>query len=71
MAYKLYDIGNRIEKLRKAKGWSQNRLSIESGLAVNSVYLYEAQGTIPTLISICSIAEALGVTVGYLIGEED
>ena len=70
MNYKLYDFGERLAKLRHKKNLSQNQLSLMSGIAVNSVCLYENKGVLPSVISLCAMAEVLDVTVGELLGEE-
>lgn len=68
--YKLYNFGERLAQIRKEKGLSQNRLCIRAGIALNSVNLYENKGIMPSVTTLCSLAEALGVPVGVLVGEE-
>lgn len=64
-------IGDRIERLRKERGWSQRELSRRAGLAETHVGLLEARfkedpNNEVELSTLRGIAEALEVTVGWL-----
>lgn len=60
-------MGRRMQDLRKAKGWSQERLAEEAGLSVKAVRSVEVGGHDPTLFSVICLADALGVTLDYLV----
>lgn len=65
-------IGDRIKKLRGDKHWSLSNLSFESG--VSRQYLWELErygASNPTIHTLRRIANALGTSVGVLIGEVD
>jgi transcriptional regulator with XRE-family HTH domain len=61
-------VGERIKKIRKAKGFTQDQLAERSGL--NRVHLYrlETAKQSMTLRTLKLIAETLGVRVRDLIG---
>ena len=61
-------IADNLKRLRKAKGWSQNRLSNEAGLSLTSVTKLE-QGvtTDPVISTIVKIANALGVSLDDVV----
>jgi transcriptional regulator with XRE-family HTH domain len=53
--------GNRLVELRKARGWSQEKLALESGLARSYVGGIERGQRNIALYNICVLAETLGV----------
>lgn len=53
--------GKRLAELRKAKGWSQEMLSLESGVARSYLGGVERGQRNIALINICRLAEALDV----------
>ncbi|HXH36018.1 MAG TPA: helix-turn-helix transcriptional regulator [Plantibacter sp.] len=55
----------RIGELRRAKGWTQERLAAESGITTRTIQRLEA-GSDASLETIGLIADALGVPVGEL-----
>lgn len=59
-----------LEMLRKAKGWSRQHLAELVGLELNvrRIYYYERSDVNPDIDTLCAFANALGVTVDYLIG---
>ena len=56
-----------ITRLRKAKGWSQERLAREAGISVRTIIRVEQGVSSPTIPILRKIAEALGVTPGDLL----
>lgn len=54
--------GLHVAALRKTRGWSQERLALESGLARSYVGGIERGQRNLALINICILAETLGVT---------
>lgn len=54
--------GKRLTELRKAKGWSQEALALESGIARSYLGGVERGQRNIALINICKLAFALGVT---------
>jgi len=63
----LKEFGNRVKRLRKSKGWTQEELARRAGLHrtyVGSIERYERN---VSLINISKIAKALGVGVQKLL----
>ena len=66
------ELGDRIWKLREARGWSQRELARRAGIASKSVISYYELGERhPTLENLVRIAKVFGVTTDYLLlGDE-
>ena len=65
------EILEKIEKLRKEKGWSINYLAMESGLTqstLNNLYSRKNEPKISTLRAICG---AFGITLSDFFKEEE
>lgn len=63
-------IGENIRKLRQKKGMSQDRLSKEADLALNTIVKIETgENPNPTAETLAKIARALGVAIGDLFRE--
>jgi transcriptional regulator with XRE-family HTH domain len=60
----------RLAQLRKAQGYSQQRLADAVDLHVNQVRRYEAGAAQPTLDALISLARALRVSLDALVFEE-
>lgn len=58
--------GRRVAQLRNVKGWSQERLSLESGIARSYLGGIERGQRNVALLNICRIAQTLEVPVGEL-----
>jgi transcriptional regulator with XRE-family HTH domain len=58
-----------LKKLRKKKGWSQEKLARESGISYQTLIKIE-QGRIknPRLDTLIKLAKALGVSIDKLLG---
>ena len=53
----------RIDELRKMKGWSKYELAKYIGISANSVYGWYRTGAMPTLSNVLKICEVLDITV--------
>lgn len=65
------EVLEKIEKLRKEKGWSINYLAMESGLTqstLNNLYSRNTEPKISTLRTICG---AFGITLSEFFKEEE
>jgi len=62
--------GKRLVELRKAKGWSQEKLALESGLARSYVGGIERGQRNIALYNICVLAETLGVEPNEMLAFE-
>ncbi len=60
----------RLTQLRKAQGYSQQRLADVVDLHVNQIRRYEAGSAQPTLDALVSLARALHVSLDALVFEE-
>jgi transcriptional regulator with XRE-family HTH domain len=63
--------GKRLIQLRKRKGWSQERLSLESGVARSYLGCVERGQRNIALLNICRLAEALLVSPDELLRFND
>jgi transcriptional regulator with XRE-family HTH domain len=59
--------GRRLAQIRRAKGWSQEALSLESGIARSYLSGVERGQRNIALINICKLAEALEVPAEDLL----
>ncbi|MDD2914972.1 MAG: helix-turn-helix transcriptional regulator [Gallionella sp.] len=59
--------GHRLAELRRAKGWSQEKLALESGLARSYLGGVERGQRNIALVNICKLAETLGVSPSELM----
>lgn len=57
----------RLKKLREEKGISQIRLSIEVGVAQESISAYERGKAVPTCENLVKIAKYLNTSTDYLL----
>lgn len=60
-------MGRRLRDLRKAKGWSQEKLAEKSGISVKAIQNAERDTHDPSLFSVICIADALGCSLDYLV----
>ena len=61
---------NKVRELRQSRGWSQGTLSFYSGITVSQISLIESGKRNPSAKSLATLADALGVSIGELFGEE-
>ena len=62
--------GRRLAELRKQKGWSQEKLALESGIARSYLGGVERGQRNIALLNIYKLADALNVPVGDLFTED-
>jgi transcriptional regulator with XRE-family HTH domain len=62
--------GKHLVVLRKAHGWSQERLALESGLARSYLGGIERGERNVALVNICVLAETLGVAPAEMLNFE-
>ena len=63
-----YSFGDRIRALRKKKGWNQDQLAERSGLSRITIAKCETDSKKrPAATTVTALADALGVTVDYLM----
>lgn len=60
----------KLVKLRKAKGWSQEKLAVESEISYNTIIKIERGGIKnPKIETVMKLAKALGVSIDKLVGK--
>lgn len=59
----------RVKKLSKKKGWSLQTTAEKAGIGINSIYRWNTKT--PSTASLKAVADVLGVSTAYLLGEED
>lgn len=67
----MISFGKKIAILRKEKDWSQTDLANELSTSVSVISRYERDEMTPSVDTAKRLAELLGTTVGYLLGEND
>lgn len=63
----MFDFGQRISKLRKARGLSQKDLAQKVGISKSSLGNYENDMGIPSLLVAEDLASVLNVSLDYLV----
>ena len=63
-------IGEHIREARKGKGYSISKLSLKSGVAVQTIWKWETDETMPTVILLMCVADALEITLDELVGRK-
>lgn len=59
----------RIEKLRKERGWTENYLAMEAGLTQSTLNSLINRGYSPRVETLQSICEAFGITLAEFFSE--
>ena len=62
-------LGKKIAKLRKNKGWNQDKLGKKIGVYGRRVSLYENDKSFPSIETLKKIAKVFDVSFDYLLGE--
>ena len=65
------DVLKRIEQLRKEKGWSIYKLSLEAGLTQSTLTNMFARKTLPSIATLSCICDAFGITLSTFFDEEN
>ena len=63
--------GEKLKKARLALNLSQIELAENAGITERSIYSYEHTGTLPRAAVLKKLADALNVTVTYLMDEDE
>lgn len=64
-------LGNRINELRRAFGWSQVELARRLNISKQTVSNWENDNIQPSIEMLVRLAELFHVTTDYLLGRED
>ena len=65
------DVINRIDELMKLYGWSDYRLSQESGLSQSTIANMRRRGSVPSVSTIKTICKAFGITLSQFFSEDN
>lgn len=60
-----------LQAAREAKGWTQVKLAMETGISQQSITYYETGTRVPSLEVAVKLAKSLNTTIDYLIGNND
>ncbi|MFH7281747.1 helix-turn-helix domain-containing protein [Weissella confusa] len=60
---------DRVKELAKKRGWSLQKVATEAGIGINSIYRWSSKT--PSTNSLQAVADVLGVSVDYLLGNTD
>ena len=63
-------LAEKIMKLRKQNGWSQEELAVRLNISRQSVSKWESTASIPDLDNIIKLSEIFGVSTDYLLKDE-
>ena len=60
-------LGEKILKLRKARGWSQEDLAGRIGVTRQALSRWESDGAVPDTVNVVQMADLFGVSTDYLL----
>lgn len=63
------DTLDRIKELASKRGWSLQKVAEKAGIGINSIYRWNTKT--PSTQSLNKVSKVLGVSTGYLLGEEE
>ncbi|MBR3764444.1 MAG: helix-turn-helix transcriptional regulator [Clostridia bacterium] len=63
-------LGEKLQRLRKARGWTQEQLAERAGVSRQSLSKWESDGALPDTANVITMADLFGVTTDYLLREE-
>lgn len=66
----IYDLVDKIEKLRKERGWTTYRLAEEAGITQSTIFNMHARGTLPSVTTLYSICNAFGITLAEFFSDD-
>lgn len=64
-------LAERLKEARKAKGWTQYRLAIRTGIGQSLIAAYEKDKRVPGAFNLLCLADALDVSTDWLLGRTD
>ena len=63
-------IGEKINQLRKEKGWSQAKLAQKLDINTRNISLYESGKSIPSSDTVHKLAALFNISIDYLFNDE-
>ena len=67
----MIDFGQNLKKIRKTKGFTQKQLAELAKSGERTIQQYEANDRRPSFDALIALADALDVTLDYLVGRSD
>ena len=64
-------LGERLEELRTEKGLTKTQLAEKLNLMLHTIGRWERKEHMPNIDFIIMLSRFFGVTVGYMVGEEN
>jgi transcriptional regulator with XRE-family HTH domain len=64
-------VGQRIALLRNAQGLSLHQLAVKSDVSAAAIHKIERSSMVPTITTLLKLGAALGVSVSYLLQEDE
>lgn len=65
------DVIKKIDHLLEERGWSDYRLSAESGLSTSTIANMRRRNTVPSISTLETICQAFGITLSQFFQEEN
>ena len=65
------DVIKRIDALMQERQWSDYRLSLESGLSSSTIANIHRRNTVPSIITLEAICDAVGITMAQFFSETE
>lgn len=63
-------LGEKLQKLRRARGWTQEQLAERLGVSRQSLSKWESDGALPDTANVIALADLFGVTTDYLLRQD-
>ena len=63
------DILEKIDELRKARGWSMYMLALEAGITQSTLLNMYSRGTQPSIKTLTAICQAFGITLSEFFAD--
>ena len=67
----MFNFGQHLKELRKAKGVTQKQLAIDIGASERGIQQYELGARKPTYDMLIALADYFNVSLDYLVGRSD
>ena len=61
--------GEKLQKLRKARGWTQEELAQQAGVSRQSLSKWESDAALPDTANVVVLSDLFGVSTDYLLRE--
>lgn len=66
-----FEIVEKIETMRKERGWTNYKLAEEAGLGQSVIFNMHTRGTLPSITTLYSICNAFGITMAEFFSENN